>query len=76
MHSPTCVSVVVCVVRKPRPCLSYSRRRDRTNLILLHGYYKGGGTYGEAVKNTSIIAYCHTAIAAYACQGVRMRSAC
>ena len=25
MHSLTCVSVVVCVVRKPRPCLSYNR---------------------------------------------------
>ena len=24
LHSPTCVSVVVCVARKPRPCLSYS----------------------------------------------------
>ena len=43
MHSPTCVSVVVCVARKPRPCLSYSRRRDRINLVLLRSYYKGGG---------------------------------
>ena len=39
----TCVSVVVCVVRKPRPCPSYSRRRDRINLGLLRSYYKGGG---------------------------------
>ena len=44
MHSPTCVSVVVCVVHKPRPCLSYSRRRDRINLVLLRSYYKGGGS--------------------------------
>ena len=28
MHSLTCVSVVVCVVRKPRPCLSYSRLKE------------------------------------------------
>ena len=45
MHSPTCVSVVLCVVHKPRPCLSYSLRRDRINLVLLHSYYKGGGGY-------------------------------
>ena len=43
MHSPTCVSVVVCVARKPRPCLSYSRRRGRINLVLWRSYYKGGG---------------------------------
>ena len=43
MHSLMCVSVVVCVVRKPRPCLSYSRRRDRINSVLLHSYYKVGG---------------------------------
>ena len=43
MHSPTCVSAVVCVARKPRPCLSYSRRRDRIHLVLLRSYYKGGG---------------------------------
>ena len=43
MHSLTCVSVVVCVVRKPRPCLSYSRRRDRINSVLWRSYYKGGG---------------------------------
>ena len=35
--------VVVCVARKPRPCLSYSRRRDRINSVLLRSYYKGGG---------------------------------
>ena len=43
MHSLMCVSVVVCVARKPRPCLSYSRRRDRINSVLLRSYYKGGG---------------------------------
>ena len=42
MHSLTCVSVVVCVVHKPRPCLSYSRRRDRINSVLWRSYYKGG----------------------------------
>ena len=30
----TCVLVVVCGARKLRPCLSYSRRRDRINLGL------------------------------------------
>ena len=43
MHSLTCMSVVVCVVRKPRPCNSYSRSRDRINSVLWRSYYKGGG---------------------------------
>ena len=43
MHSRTCMSVVVCVVRKLRPCNSYSRRRDRINSVLWRRYYKGGG---------------------------------
>ena len=43
MHSLTCMSVVVCVVRKPRPCNSYSRRRDRINSVLWRSYYEGGG---------------------------------
>ena len=43
MHSLTCVSAVVCVARKPCPCLSYSRRKDRINSVLLCSYYKGGG---------------------------------
>ena len=43
MHSLTRMSVVVCVVRKPRPCNSYSRRRDRINSVLWRSYYKGGG---------------------------------
>ena len=38
-----CMSVVVCVVLKPRPCNSYSRRRDRINSVLWRSYYKGGG---------------------------------
>ena len=45
MHSLTCMSVVVCVVRKPRPCNSYSRRRDRINTVLWRSYYKGGRGY-------------------------------
>ena len=36
MHSLTCVSVVVCVMRKPRPCPSYSRHRDYIDLGLLY----------------------------------------
>ena len=43
MCSLTCVSVVVCVVRKLRPCPSYSRRRDRFNLGLWRSLYRGGG---------------------------------
>ena len=43
MHSLTCMSVVVCVVRKPRPCNSYSRRRDRIDSVFWRSYYKGGG---------------------------------
>ena len=39
----TCVSVVACVTRKLRPCPSYSRRRDRINLVLWRSLYKGGG---------------------------------
>ena len=37
------VLVVVCVARKPRPCPSYSRRRDRINLGPWRSLYKGGG---------------------------------
>ena len=44
MRSFTCVSVVVYVARKLRPCLSYSRRRDRINLVLWRSLDKGGGT--------------------------------
>ena len=42
MRSFTCVSVVVCVARKLRPCPSYSRRRDRINLVLWRSLYRGG----------------------------------
>ena len=58
MHSLTCLSVVVCVVRMPRPCNSYSRRRDRINSVLWRSYYKGGGGMipvvgrGEQLKTT------------------------
>ena len=43
MRSFTCVSVVVYAARKLRPCLSYSRRRDRINLVLWRSLDKGGG---------------------------------
>ena len=43
MRSFTCVSVVVYVARKLRPCPSYSRRRDRINLVLWRSLDKGGG---------------------------------
>ena len=47
MRALTCVSVVVCVARKLRLCLSNSRRRDRINLGLLRSYDKGGRGYGQ-----------------------------
>ena len=40
----TCVSVIVCVARKLRPCPSYSGRRDRNNSVHWRSLYKGGGT--------------------------------
>ena len=43
MRSLTCVSVVVCVARKLRPCPSHSRRGDRINLVRWRSLYKGGG---------------------------------
>ena len=45
------VLVVVCVVRKLRPCPSYSRRGDRINLGLWRSLYKGGGV-GPNTKGT------------------------
>ena len=45
MRSFTCVSVVVYVAHKLRPCPSYSRRRDRINLVLWRSLDKGGGYY-------------------------------
>ena len=46
MRSLTCVLVVVCVACKLRPCPSYSRRRDRIDLVLWRSLYKGGGGGG------------------------------
>ena len=46
LHKPyihSRVPMVVCIVRKPRLCLSYNRRRDRINPKLLRSYYKGRG---------------------------------
>jgi len=43
MRARTCVSVVVCVARKLRPCPSYSGRRDRNNSVHWRSLYKGGG---------------------------------
>ena len=43
MQSFTCVLVVVYVARKLRPCPSYSRGRDRVNLVLWRSLYRGGG---------------------------------
>ena len=45
MRSFACVSVVVYVARKLRPCPSYSRRRDRINLVLWRSLDKGGGVF-------------------------------
>ena len=47
MRSFTCVSVVVYVARKLRPCPSYSRRRDRINLVLWRSLDKGGGVHAR-----------------------------
>ena len=38
-----CVPVVVCVARKLHLCPSYSRRRDRINLVLLRSLYQSAG---------------------------------
>ena len=43
--------VVACVARKLRPCPSYSRRRDRINLGLWCGLYKGGGGYNKCAMS-------------------------
>ena len=48
MRSLSCVSVVVCVVCKLRPCPSYSMRRDRITLGLWRSLHKGGGGYSMA----------------------------
>ena len=53
MRALTCVSVVLCVAHKPRPCLSCSRRRYRINLGLLCSYYKGWGGGSKNERHTS-----------------------
>ena len=46
LFEPGCpVLVVVCVAHKLRPCPSYSRRRDRINLVLWCSLCKGGAGY-------------------------------
>ena len=45
MRARTCVSVVVFIARKLRPCPSYSRRRDRNNSVHWRSLYKGGAGY-------------------------------
>ena len=54
MRSFTCVSVVVYVARKLRPCLSYSRRRDRINLVLWRSLDKGGAGYIHEVQGPTV----------------------
>ena len=57
MRARTCVSVVVCVARKLRPCPSYSGRRDRNNSVHWRSLYKGGGgtNDGAIVSSKSIL---------------------
>ena len=43
MRARTCVSVVVCVARKLRPCPSYSGRRDRNNSVHWRSLNRAGG---------------------------------
>ena len=58
MRSFTCVSVVVYVARKLRPCPSYSRRRDRINLVLWRSLDKGGGSLKVARSVRAVGAQC------------------
>ena len=67
MHSLMCVSVVVCVARKPRPCLSYNRRRDRINSVLLRSYYKGGGGVSADPSKKKIVIFSVSVCKAYLC---------
>ena len=55
MHSFTCVSVVVYVARKLRPCPSYSRRRDRINLVLWRSLDKGGGYQVQGPQHQGLV---------------------
>ena len=45
MRMRTCVSVVVSVARKLRPCTSCSGRRDRNHSVHWRSLHKGGGGY-------------------------------
>ena len=75
MRMRTCVSVVVCVARKLRPCPSYSGRRDRNNSVHWRSLYKGGGTmlrpasfclrHGERSTNRFLCCHCAWAFIAY-----------
>ena len=49
MRAHTCVSVVVCVARKLRPCPSYSRCRDRNNSVHWRSSYRRGGVIKGSV---------------------------
>ena len=60
MHSLTCVLVLVCVARKLHPCPSYSRHRDRINLVLLRSYYRGEGArkrHGVSLTLSSLLVH-------------------
>ena len=49
-YALTYVCVGGCMCRlKLRLCPSYSRRRDRINLVLWRSLYKGGGGLSESV---------------------------
>ena len=54
MRARTFVSVVVCVVRKLRPCPSYSGRRDRNNSVHWRSLYKGGGIPQQVVLRVAL----------------------
>ena len=53
MRARTCVSVVVFIARKLRPCPSYSRRRDRNNSVHWRSLYKGGAGYKQTGTQTN-----------------------
>ena len=69
------MSAVVCVARKPRPCPSYSRRRDRNNCVHWRSLYKGGGgTWGQCGVAWRDVAWCVTSCGV--AWGVLGRGAC
>ena len=57
MRIRTCVSVVVCVARKLRPCPSYRGCRDRNNSVHWRSLYKGmgGGVHCQAPLPTVLV---------------------